>query len=97
MKINVTESAIKELTRIKADNDSIYTKIIIVGQGCGIGFSLSMDKPGKDDFVESYEGINVAVDKRFVDMYDEFFVDFRQATFSSGFTVEPGGDGLSCF
>ncbi|MDN5386681.1 adhesin [Bacillus paralicheniformis] len=89
----ITESAKQMLTRIMKEQNADGIRFYFAGQGCcGPQLGIALDAPEADDEIKVINGIQVAFDKRILNMTTDVTLDQQ----GGQLTLLGGGDNGCC-
>lgn len=94
MKINVTDTASKQLKEMIRKSDQTQKKVRILLSGIGWGgprFGIALDEQNNHDINFSTNDFEFLIDQRLADKIEAFTVDYKNFFLNKGFQVYPDG------
>ena len=90
--INISDSAVKKIKTIIAEEDpSLKLRVFVQGGGCSgfqYGFSLEELPPADDDFTFEKDGVGVIIDSISMQYMSEAEIDYKEDMMSASFTIK---------
>lgn len=86
-RILITNEAMTELRRLKAEQDKTYLRVQVIGGGCsGMSYKLEFtDEPNSKDHIFHFVDLTVLVDVKSMLFIDGLKIDFARGLNDSGF------------
>ena len=99
-RVVLTESAVRRITMLKAEEDAAnaFLRIAVSGGGCsGFQYGLSFDdQRNEDDFVFERDGVGVVIDEVSLGLLDGAEVDFVEDLMGASFQIRNPNAASSC-
>ena len=89
---------VKEAIKIQGKKDDATLRVSVLAGGCsGFLYDLQfLDNPSKDDLNFKQDGVNIAVDKKSMEMLDNIEIDFIDTLNESGFKFSNPNQSAGC-
>jgi len=98
--ITVTESAVKQLQSILADDPEAAGKglrILVERGGCaGLQYGMALDAPRQGDSIVERDGVQVLVDEESAKFLDGSTIDYTDGLTGAGFRIQNPNAVRSC-
>jgi len=98
----VTENAIKEIRKVKEETPDLkdsYLRVSVKGGGCSgfmYGLEFEDEVDAENDFVETYDGLQVAIDKKSALFLNDVTLDWIEDINQRGFKFNNPNATKSC-
>jgi iron-sulfur cluster insertion protein len=98
--INISDSAVKKIKTIIAEEDpSLKLRVFVQGGGCSgfqYGFSLEELPPADDDFTFEKDGVGVIIDSMSMQYMSEAEIDYKEDMMGASFTIKNPNAKATC-